>query len=314
MVMALMHTRVRIHALIWIIVISIGFFGVQGGLIGIVSGGQSHIVGPPKSPIRDNNALALAMVISFPLMNYLRTQSEKKIIQTMLSGAMALSVIAVLSTYSRGGLLSLLGMFGFLWLRSGNKIIILIFAAIVLIPAIQFMPDKWTARMNTIEDASENDNSFRSRLRAWETSFNLAVDRPLYGGGFSAIQSTYVYTKYRTSTDPTTARAAHSIYFQVLGDWGYTGIILFLSLLFIAWRNTQIVIRLSKGIAELEWARELASMLQVSLVGFAIGGAALSVAYYDLVLTLIAVVEMLKYIVTKRVHEKQVPELQKKSL
>lgn len=304
MVMAIMHNRVRIQALVWVIVVSIGYFSVQGGLIGIVSAGGSHISGPPRSQISDNNHLALAMVITLPLMNYLRIQSEKRFVQLSLMMAMALSVIGVLSTYSRGGLISLVAMLGFLWLKSSKKSIVIIFAIIIVIPAVQFMPDKWTNRMSTIKGASEKDGSFQGRIRAWETSFNLALDRPFYGGGFSSIQSGRVYDRYKTAGDPTTGRAAHSIYFQVLGDLGFVGLTLYLLLFSVAWRNATIVKRLSKGIPQLDWAQNLASMLQVSLVGFAVGGAALSLAYYDLVLTLIGILEILRNLVAKQVDSR----------
>jgi hypothetical protein len=44
------------------------------------------------------------------------------------------------------------------------------------------------------------------------------------------------------------------------------------------------------GRPELAWARELASMIQVSLVGFAVGGAFLGLAYFDLPYSLMAIV------------------------
>ncbi|NKB56812.1 MAG: putative O-glycosylation ligase, exosortase A system-associated [Alphaproteobacteria bacterium] len=121
MIMAIMHNRVRIQALVWMTVISIGYYSVQGGLIGIASGGNSHIFGPPNSQITDNNALALAMVVVLPLINYLRIQSERRSVQLILLGSMALSIIGILSTYSRGGLISLVAMLSYLCLKSNSK-------------------------------------------------------------------------------------------------------------------------------------------------------------------------------------------------
>ena len=92
MIMILMNSRVRVHSLIWVIVICIGYFGTWGGVLGVITGvitGGSHkLIGPPQSPIEDNNHPALAMVITIPLMNYLRIHSENKLVRLGLLGAM----------------------------------------------------------------------------------------------------------------------------------------------------------------------------------------------------------------------------------
>ena len=81
MIMILMNSRVRVHSLIWVIVICIGYFGTWGGVLGVITGGSHKLIGPPQSPIEDKNHLALAMVITIPLMNYLRIHSENKLVR-----------------------------------------------------------------------------------------------------------------------------------------------------------------------------------------------------------------------------------------
>ena len=306
MVFLLINSKVRIQALVFILVISIGYYAVYGGIVSIISGGGSQIVGPPFSPIGDNNHMALAMVVYLPLMNYLRLHSEQKIVRIVLIASMLLCVIAVLFTYSRGGFISLSAMLFVLWWRSSYKLISVIILAVVLASSVQFLPERWTARMNTIEGAEETDGSFQARLRAWETSFNLGIDRPLIGGGFSSIEAPHVYNKYKPANDPTVGRAAHSIYFQVFGDLGITGFMLFLLLLAVAIWNSFTVRRLAKNVPELYWARDLASMVQVSLAGFVVGGAALSMAYFDGFLILMVILEILRGIVIG--HRKSEPE------
>ena len=80
MILVIMNNRVRVHSVIWIIDISIGYYGVQDGLIGIISGENNNFTGPPSSQIADNNAMALAMIITIPLMNYLRITSSGKLV------------------------------------------------------------------------------------------------------------------------------------------------------------------------------------------------------------------------------------------
>ena len=303
MILVLINNKVRIHSVIWIIVVSVGYYSVQGGLIGILSGGNTNIVGPPSSQIEDNNHMALAMVITMPLLNYLRMHSAVKMVRFILAVSLMLSTIAVLSTYSRGGLIGLLVMLGFWWLRSRHKVVTVIVALFVLVTAVQFMPQKWMDRMGTIETASEKDSSFQSRLAAWETSFNLAVASPILGGGLSATESQEVYTLYRPSDDQTLSRAAHSIYFQVLGDLGFVGLTIYLFLLYSGWRNSFIVIRICSRNKGLDWAADLARMSQVSVGAFCVAGAALSMAYYDVFLTIIVLQSSLRILVEKQVAQ-----------
>jgi hypothetical protein len=92
-------------------------------------------------------------------------------------------------------------------------------------------------------------------------------------------------------------QSAHSIYFDVLGEHGYVGLLLYLALAWLTWLAAARVVRIAKLDAGKRWAGDLAAMLQVSLVGFAVGGAFLSLAYFDLVYQLIAVIVLLDVMV-----------------
>lgn len=55
--------------------------------------------------------------------------------------------------------------------------------------------------------------------------------------------------------DPVAPHAAHSIYFQVLGDQGFAGLAIFLLILASAWRNASVVVRATRDREEWHWAR-----------------------------------------------------------
>ena len=294
-----MNNRVRLHSLIWVIVISIGFYSVQGGILGIVTGGVHHLQGPPKTNITDNNQLALAMVIVIPLMNYLRMQSANTAVRYAILGCIALSAVGVLTTYSRGGFIGLVTILLYSWFKSKRKIVTLIILSLITIPAIQLMPGKWFSRIDTIDNAEE-DSSFQGRIDAWEVSLNLALKRPFLGGGFSAIESYDVTMRYKSpDQELSRGRAAHSIYFQVLGDLGFVGLFVFLIYLSIGWLEGRSVIRLTMNQPTLKWASDMANMIHVSLIGFMVSGAALSVAYFDIALIQVAISSMLHRVVIK---------------
>jgi O-antigen ligase len=76
---------------------------------------------------------------------------------------------------------------------------------------------------------------------------------------------------------------AHSIYFQMLGEHGFVGLALFLLLGLTTWRAARAIAKRTKDDPEFgPWMPALMRMVQVSLIGFAAGGAFLSIAYLDL--------------------------------
>jgi probable O-glycosylation ligase (exosortase A-associated) len=275
-----LRTRKQLDWMIWVIVISVGTFGVKGGLFTILSGGAGRVYGPPgDSFLSDNNAIAVALIMVIPFMYYLRSQSKSIWMRHGMIVAMALSAMAVIGTYSRGGLLAVAAMILFLWVKGKQKIL---FAALIipLIPlGITVMPQSWFDRMNTIS-SYEADASAMGRINAWKTAINIANDRPLVGGGFE-LYSQRVFARY--APNPEDVHAAHSVYFQMLGEHGYVGLLIFLSAGVAARVSGRRTIVLSRNRPDMEWAGQLARAFQVSLVGYAVGGAFVNIGYWDLI-------------------------------
>ncbi len=307
-VATLLTTRMRVRAMVWVFAISYAYYGVKGGGFTIITGGSGDVNGPPATTIADRNHLALVMLMALPMLGYLRQTSSFPLTRLGLAVAMVLTAVAVIGTFSRGGLIGLVAMGGFLWWKSKSKIPVMLAAVIVAVTAYNVMPDRWFQRMDTIETA-ESDGSFKGRLEAWQFAFNAANHR-LTGVGFSVTQDVEVYNRY--SPDPTivfpTGRAAHSIYFQVLGDHGYPGLILFLSLLALVWLKASYIssakVRATPG---LEWASDLGAMIKVSMVGYVIGGAALSMAYDSSIMALLGITVGAGYVVDQRLKESRQP-------
>jgi putative inorganic carbon (hco3(-)) transporter len=270
--------RNQLHKLIWVLALSIGVFGIKGGIFTILTGGGHRVWGPAGSFIADNNQLALAVIMTIPLFNYLRLQSENKWIQRACATAMILSFIGALGSQSRGALLGLIAMGALLFLKSRHKGPILILLILAVPVVLVLMPESWMARMSTIQ-TYEQDASAMGRINTWIMAWNLAVDRFPIGGGFGTW-ALDVFQRY--APDPSVVLVAHSIYFHMLGDHGFVGLILFLAIFGFAWLNGSWVIRISSKTKNMEWARDLAAMCQVSLIGYLVGGAFLSLTYFDL--------------------------------
>ncbi|PWF47684.1 putative O-glycosylation ligase, exosortase A system-associated [Massilia glaciei] len=272
----LIKSRRDVHRLVWVLAISLGYYGIKGGIFTLRNGGGERVWGPEQTFIGDNNAIALALIMIIPLMFHLRQNSPQRWLRRGLDGAMLLCALAALGSYSRGGLLAIAAMVLYWWLKSGKKAVmggVLLCAAPLL---LLFMPEQWGDRMDSIQNY-DMDASAQGRINAWRMAWNLARDR-LFGGGFEISDAT-VFAIY--AANPNAVHAAHSIYFQVLGEHGFIGLGLYLLLNWSTWRSASVIIRRAAGHAELDWAASLAAMTQISLVGFAVGGAFLSLLYFD---------------------------------
>jgi probable O-glycosylation ligase (exosortase A-associated) len=294
--MALLHERRQIDTFVWVIALSLGFYGVKGGLFTLRLGGVGSVEGPPGSFIAPNNELGLALTMVVPLMYYLFTVSKRRIVRLGLVGAMVLTSMSVLGTHSRGALLAIAAMSAFLWLKNPSKLRNGVILAALGVALLAFMPQNWVKRMQTIE-TYQLDRSAEGRLNAWAMSWNLAVDRPI-GGGFEVI-TPEMFQRY--APNPKDLHAAHSIYFQILGEHGFPGLFLYLLLWFAAWRTASRAKALAAGHEDLAWLVRLALMVQVSLVAYLVGGAFLSFAYFDLPYDLLVILVALRSIVNARV-------------
>jgi probable O-glycosylation ligase (exosortase A-associated) len=271
------NSQERIRMLVWVIVLSLGYFGVRGGIVTILTGGSVHVWGPDNTFIAGNNEVALALLMALPLMQYLRITSSRKWVRLGLLAAMVMCAFSVVGSQSRGAFVGGFAMVLLLWLKSKHKVTMGAVLLLLVTSLFMFMPERWHERMQSIE-TYQTDTSAMSRIQTWKTALRVANDKPL-GGGFGMwTQETFA----RYSPEYPVPHDAHSIYFKVLGEHGWVGLALFLAIGIIAWRTGTAIIRETSGQAELRWLSELARMTQVSLVAFATGGTFLSLSYFDL--------------------------------
>ncbi|MFW2355818.1 putative O-glycosylation ligase, exosortase A system-associated [Hydrogenophaga sp.] len=289
-------SRWRIHVMLIVLVMGLGFHGVLDGLKMISSGGGHNVTGIPTSSLTDNNLYALGMVMLLPLILYLAKYSGHRIARWVALIAFALCVMTVLGSNSRGGFLALAILGVWYWITSPRKLLSTVFVAIVAVGVVQFAPERWFERIETIKDAAE-DQSFLGRVAAWKVSVNIANDNPLLGGGFHAGERQWIWNRYKETPNfinyeipEMVAKAAHSNYFQVLGDMGYLGLFLFLALLGSAFVNRwRIKAAAAKTKGDTTWATDLATAINLSLVAYMAGGAGVSLAYFELVYLFIMV-------------------------
>jgi probable O-glycosylation ligase (exosortase A-associated) len=299
----------KLHAdfLLWCLVLSIGFFGCLEALKFVASGGGHKIEGFSGHVLGDRNELALAFVITLPICAYLLGQygQQSKLIRIGLLCTMGLLVAAVVGTQSRGGFVALLGLAGYFFIKSERKVVLAILSVALVLVLSQFVSEEWSSRMDTIGEANA-DASFMGRVVAWKLSFIMAMRHPFFGGGFKALEYLPVWTSlsqdffaypffYTGEALPQMERAhaAHSVYFQVLGDHGFAGLAIFLAMLARAFIVVRKVAVRARQHAETAWIAHLAGMLQLSMFAYCLGGAALSFAYFEVLYAIFGLVQVL---------------------
>ncbi|MCA1926332.1 MAG: putative O-glycosylation ligase, exosortase A system-associated [Thiobacillus sp.] len=277
LVLMLIQNKQQLNWMVWVIVLSLGYYGVKGGIFTIMHGGQFRVQGPADTFIGGNNEMALALVMLVPLIRYLHLQATRGWERLGLAAAMVLTGVAAIGSQSRGALVAMALMGLFLILKSRKRFTMLIYGAIGVALVASIMPQEWRDRMNTIETYQE-DNSALGRINAWHTAFNVAKSR-ITGGGYEMFQPP-VFRQY--APEPFRVHDVHSIYFEQIGEQGFIGFGLWLSLGIFTWLRARQVIRACKDDPERKWAADLAAMIQVSMVGYASGGAFLGLSYWDL--------------------------------
>jgi probable O-glycosylation ligase (exosortase A-associated) len=264
----------------------LGFFAIKGGIWGLVTGGEFRIYGPPHSMITDNNDFALAMNMCLPMFVYLARDESSRWIRLFLRIGLLFGVIAIILTYSRGGLLGLLTVGCVLLVQSRHKLRMTLAIVVLGIAVFALAPEQWTTRMETIPTADTKDLSARARFDAWRLGTRIALDYPIFGGGFQAYTAE-AYEKYGV---PTWGRVhgPHSIYYEMLAEQGFVGLFLFLALILSCLLTCWRVKRLSKRYDGLQAWKPYCDMTIASVCAYAVSGAFLGRAYFLLFYQLVA--------------------------
>jgi probable O-glycosylation ligase (exosortase A-associated) len=295
-------SRFRIHALLIAIALALSFHGLLDGLKFLVTGGGHIVRGIQK--FGDNNHFAVALVMSIPLIYYLFQYSRSRLVRLGALGSLTLTTLAVIGTRSRGGFVGLAIVGLVIALTSRKRWQGLLMVALGAGLVVLMAPDSWSERMNTIKSADQ-DGSFMQRVEAWQVSSAMALHNPLTGGGFHAVQTQPVWEQYRGQSgllgfvdigSPSRGfRAAHSIYFEVLGDTGFVGLAIFLGMLaniFITRTEIKRMVRLAGP--SLHWAGDLSDALAASVAAFMVGGSTVSLAYNEVLYMFAMLMEILK--------------------
>ncbi|WP_417459660.1 putative O-glycosylation ligase, exosortase A system-associated [Kordiimonas sp.] len=286
--MMVMQSPNRLRAFVFVMAASLAYIGVKGGLFTILTGGSGRVQGA-GGMMDDNNQLAMAMAMLLPLSMYFVQHPPLKILKWPFAGATFAIMLSIVGTQSRGGFVALAAVMGMLLLQSKHKFKLIAVLVPLVIGGLYFMPDSWKNRMQSTENATE-DSSFRGRVVMWRFSSNVADDNPIEGGGYNVFYVRRAQELYMPPGE--IPRAPHSAYFEVLAEHGYTGLLLYLSMLLTGWYAGGSAAKKFRKHEETKWIGDLCAAIQLGLVGYAVGGLTVNIATFDLFYHYLAVIVM----------------------
>jgi probable O-glycosylation ligase (exosortase A-associated) len=293
--LVLINTKHKLYCLIITIAASIGVVAVKGGLFAILTGFSARVYGPPNTQFEENNAFAVAMLISIPLLLIWQKETLNPWIKKAMTFTIPIIYAASLSSWSRGALLTMGVLTLMLIFNSKRKYLVIPLVLIGAIFAKDYLPQEWFGRMNTIE-TYQQDSSAMGRIQAWTDGWNHTIEHPFAGAGFEGWISV-------------TQRDWHSSYVEMFSEHGFIAFGLWLSLILGTLISLTNMPKKTLNVTGMEWVSNYCFMLRASLICYMVGTAFLGLSYWDLLYHLIFISVLLKKFVMEELAVKQAEQI-----
>lgn len=281
------RSRVQIEALLQVYLFSAAAHLLPWGVKTIVDGGGYNrplgLLGVNAGAFGESSMVAATIIMLVPLVLVLRRHSvlipSAKLRNALYIGFMVIGAFGAIGTYARTAIVGAGVMVAGLLLQSRRKVSFLILMVPIALALSVFLTTQWTARIVTIENPVA-DASAGTRLVIWQWTLDYVDKHPL-GGGFYVHSTSQIAVPIPGQEQPTIehGRAPHSVYFEVLGEHGWIGLALFLSLSLTSILTLMRTSRRCRDRVELAWCRELARATQVSIVTMLACGAFIGISY-----------------------------------
>lgn len=298
-----LRTKLRIEALALTMILCASSIIITGGIKTLAGGGG---YGAMQLLVNDNSGLYEGSIIScvaiaiIPIILYLAKYGtifapdwRVKLFAYALCFACLLIPIG---TQARTGLVCIAAL-AILMLRFTNhRFAYVAIACGALLVAIPFLPSSFTDRMSTIKEYKA-DESASTRVAVWKWTWDYAKDHP-FGGGFDAYRGNVI--KYDRENDEgggadlqevnDKSRAYHSSYFEMLGEQGYPGFLLWFLLHISGLVQMELLHRKYRRTerADMQWVSPFAVSLQNAQIIYLVGCLFVGIAFQPFVYMIIA--------------------------
>jgi probable O-glycosylation ligase (exosortase A-associated) len=299
-----LRTKLRIEALALFMTLSAASIIIVGGIKTVVSGGgygSLNLMVANNSGLYEGSIISTVAIAIIPLILWLvKSGTIYPADWRVKSFAYALIFACLLipvGTQARTGLICI-AVLGVMMLRSTKRRMAYIMGvSVAAMIAVPLLPSGFMDRMDTIK-GYKSDSSAGTRLAVWAWTWDYVKENP-FGGGFDAyrqnkikvvttdVEKSGAQTDVSTSVENDQSRAYHSSYFEMLGEQGFPGLILWLLIHYGGLIRMEILRARYKKREGLEWISGLANALQQAHFIYLVGSLFVGIAFQPFVYMLV---------------------------
>ena len=271
--------RVRLDVLVWClgaIAVPLSLTGLKNFLFGnLIAGAHDRIAGYAGGLTSNPNDLALMLNLILPLTLALLATARGTLVRGLLLALVLLEVAGVITTFSRGGFLTLATIIGIhLWRLARRGALAWAAAGLVACMAgAAMLPSGYVARLATIVNTeTDSTGSAQARRQGHDAAIRLVMARPLTGAGvgMNAVALNEAAAGWVK---------VHNVYLEFAVDLGLPGLLLFLLLLRACLATVRSVRRAVLVSGPREFAL-LAEGVEISLIAYAVAAVFHPIAYH----------------------------------
>lgn len=305
---------------LWIIIFTVCAF------IGIIQGGR--IIGSGFMGDENDFALVMNIAIPFAYFMFLETESFRKKLFYFFS--IILFIAANVSSFSRGGFVGLVPVIAYCWYKTPKKIFATVVIVLILGILSSFATEKYWGEIRSITEQNTTTGTGASRWYTWKCAWAMFLDHRIMGVGPGNFNWNFQLYEPPDGFKGRLhgGRAAHSVYFTLIPEFGLIGIFLFSAMLYSMRKDKKWILKLEKKFrrslpseyikqsphqgslaGELNKIKFIIFGINGALLGYLVSGIFLSVLYYPHFWFLIAISVALKNVVKNKAEELQPPEI-----
>lgn len=317
-----LRTRLRIEALLLFMLLSVATIIIAGGVKTALGGGgygQLKLIVDNNSGLFEGSIISAVSICLIPLIlwftKYGTIFPPDWRVKTFGYALIFACLLMPVGTQARTGLLCI-GLLAVLMLRDVKRRILYIAGAgFLAVASVPFLPASFTERMGTIS-TYQSDASASTRIEVWKWTWEYVKTHPM-GGGFEAYRQNEIkYDKIEIVGEGASrtvvrtpeidkARAYHSAFFEMLGEQGWPGFILWLMIHLGGILRMEVLRRRYRDVPpDKAWIAPLATALQHGHIIYLFGSLFVGIALNPFVYMLVgAQIGLDTYLARKRAEE-----------
>ena len=298
-----LRTKLRLEALALTLVLCASSIIITGGIKTLAGGGgygSMQLLVSDNSGLYEGSIISCVAIAMIPLILYLSKYgtifpSDWRV-KTFAYALIFACLLIPIGTQARTGLVCIAALAVLMLRFTRYRFAYAGLAGVALLVSLPFLPSQFTDRMSTIKEYKA-DESASTRVAVWKWTWDYAKDHP-FGGGFDAYRGNVI--KYDRENDEgggadlqevnDKSRAYHSSYFEMLGEQGYPGFLLWFLLHVSGLVQMELLHRKYRRTerADMQWVSPFAVSLQNAQIIYLVGCLFVGIAFQPFVYMIIA--------------------------